>query len=268
MVSAADPTETPVALTIATSDSGGGAGVQADLKTFASLGAFGTSVFCALTAQNPREVRGIAALEPAFIRQQFEAVFGYFAVRAAKTGMLFSAGIIETVAEALAQHPAIPVVVDPVMVATSGAILLQPDAIDVFARKLLPRAQLITPNLDEAAVLLGTARPTTVAGMSDAARALADRFGTTILLKGGHLEGSANVPDLLCAPGEAHPFVFEHPRIEGVNTHGSGCTLSAAITAGLACGHPLGVAVERALGYIESALRTPLPLNGEQFLRH
>jgi hydroxymethylpyrimidine/phosphomethylpyrimidine kinase len=267
MESFPDHAETPVALTIATSDSGGGAGIQADLKTFAARGVFGASVFCALTAQNPREVTAIAELEKSFITAQLEAVFSFFKVGAAKTGMLFSARNITTVTDFLAGQPQVPLVVDPVMVATSGAVLLREDAIAALTTRLLPRAQLITPNLDEAGVLLGS-RPRTRGEMREAARALADRFGAAILLKGGHLEQATRIPDILCWPGEEAPFEFSHARIDGVNTHGSGCTLSAAITAELAGGNPLATAVENALAFVESTLRHPVTLNGEQFIGH
>lgn len=261
------PSETPVALTIATSDSGGGAGIQADLKTFAARGVYGTSVFCALTAQNPREVTAIAELETEFIEAQLHAIFDFYTIGAAKTGMLFSARNIETVATFLDQHPRVPLIVDPVMVATSGAVLLQPDAIDALKTRLLPRAQLITPNLDEAGVLLGS-RPNSRSEMRAAARELSEQFATGILLKGGHLEKASMVPDLLWLPGESEPLEFSHERIHGVNTHGSGCTLSAAITAEVASGHPLAIAVENALHFIETTLRHPVRIHGEAFLGH
>jgi hydroxymethylpyrimidine/phosphomethylpyrimidine kinase len=262
-----DRPETPVALTIATSDSGGGAGIQADLKSFQARGVFGTSVLCALTAQNPTAVTGIAELDTTFIEAQLEAVFSFFTIRALKTGMLFSARNIETVAAFLERHPTPPLVLDPVMVATSGAVLLQPEAIEALVTRLIPRATLLTPNLDEAAVLLGT-RPQTVDAMKQAAVALAERFGTAVLLKGGHLEGAATLVDLLAEPGMAHPLEFSRLRIEHVNTHGSGCSLSAAIAAELAKGQALASAVEEGLNYIESTLRHPATLNGEPFIRH
>ncbi|MFW6353164.1 MAG: bifunctional hydroxymethylpyrimidine kinase/phosphomethylpyrimidine kinase [Verrucomicrobiota bacterium] len=268
MASLSTPPETPVALTIATSDSGGGAGIQADLKTFAARGTFGTSVFCALTAQNPREVTAIAELESDFIRAQLEAVFGYFEVRAAKTGMLFSRRIIEVVAGYLAEkQPTLPLVIDPVMVATSGVVLLQEDAIEALSDELFPRATLLTPNLDETAVLLGT-RPQSPKEMEAAARTLADRYGTAVLLKGGHLAEGAAIVDLLATPGGGVPLSLQHQRIDGVNTHGSGCTLAAAIAAGLALGYPLEAAVRGALGYVSKALEHPIALNGEAFLGH
>lgn len=262
-----ESTDTPVALTIATSDSGGGAGIQADLKTFQSRGVFGTSVLCALTAQNPTDVTAIAEIETRFIEEQLEAVLGFFKVRAIKTGMLFSTRNILTVAKMLEQYPEIPLVLDPVMVATSGAILLQPEAIEALVTRLFPQAQLITPNLDEAAVLLGN-RPQNRTEMQEATRALAEQFEGAILLKGGHFEGEPQIIDYLCSPGQASPQEFTHDRIHDINTHGSGCTLSAAIAAELAKGETLERAVSHALAYIETTLLRPVTLNGEHFLGH
>lgn len=258
-------TDTPVALTIATSDSGGGAGIQADLKTFTSRGVYGTSVLCALTAQNPEKVSNIAELEPDFIRAQLDAVFNYFDVGALKTGMLFSAQNIHLIADYLASRPGIPFVLDPVMVATSGSVLLQDEAITALKTKLLPAATVITPNLDEAEVLLGN-RPTHSGEMEDAARHLYEAFGTAVLLKGGHLEDSNTLVDVLC--DEDGIQEFSHERIQNINTHGSGCTLAAAITAELAKGHSLRPAVSSALTYLHSTLLNPSTLRGEQFIRH
>ncbi len=258
-------TDTPVALTIATSDSGGGAGIQADLKTFTSCGVYGTSVLCALTAQNPNEVSAIAELGEDFIRAQLDAVFNYFNVGALKTGMLFSEQNIELVADYLESHSHLPFVLDPVMVATSEAALLQPEAIETLKTRLLPAATLITPNLDEAAVLLGF-RPTNIHEMEDAAQRLYDAFGAAVLLKGGHLEGSETLIDVLCHEGEIQQF--SHKRIKNINTHGSGCTLAAAITAELAKGDSLKTAIPSALAYLHSGLLNPSILRGEQFIRH
>lgn len=258
-------TDIPVALTVATSDSGGGAGIQADLKTFASRGVYGTSVFCALTAQNPNEVLAIAELTEDFIQAQLNAIFRYYKVGAIKTGMLFSAKNIELVANYLRAHPTIPYVLDPVMVATSGAILLQPDAIDALKNRLLPAATLITPNLDEAAVLLGE-HPKNPAEMEQAAKNLHEAFHTAVLLKGGHLESAGTLIDVLyTAEGPRH---FSHQRIDRINTHGSGCTLAAAITAELAKGQPLVEAVGSALEYLHATLEHPVYLNREGFIRH
>lgn len=258
--------DTPVALSIATSDSGAGAGLQADLKAFTARGVFGTTVFCCLTAQNPDGVTAVETLPLPFIEAQLERIFGWFSVGAIKTGMLFSAPIISLIAEALTVRPHVPLVIDPVMVATSGAVLLQPEAIEMLKTQLLPRATLITPNLDEAGVLLGE-RPRDRKGMETAAAALAERYNTGILLKGGHLEGADAIIDILQIPGRK-PRFWTHPWLPGVNTHGSGCTLSAAITAELARGQDLETAVDVGLNYLQTALRRPVFLNGEPFIGH
>ena len=255
----------PVALTIATSDSGGGAGIQADLKTFAANGVYGTSAFAALTAQNPDGVVAIEELSPKFLRAQLDQLAAYYPIEAVKTGMLFSAPLIKETACFLRDIGRPPLVVDPVMVATSGAILLKPDAIATLKRELLPLAAVITPNLDEAAVLLRCDR-IDAHEMESAARKLSEAFGTAILLKGGHLPGDQLV-DLLVQPGKTS-LKLESTRIPGVNTHGSGCTLSSAIAAGLAQGLPLSEAVTKAHAYLQRALKNPLPLGDKAFIRH
>lgn len=257
--------DTPVALSIATSDSGCGAGIQADLLTFRSCGVFGTTAFCCLTAQNPKGVSAIAELETQFIRDQLSQLSSFFDIRAAKTGMLFSEENIRTVAEFLRAHPELPLVVDPVMVATSGAKLLKDEAIDCMKSELFPRASLITPNLDEAAVLLGD-RPQNSEEMRDTARKLRDAFQTSILLKGGHLEDTqSGIIDWFIAT-DGTEKEFEHSRIERINTHGSGCRLSAAITAGLAKGLDLKGATEYGLSHLQEAMKQPVILNGEPFI--
>ncbi len=258
--------ETPVALSIATSDCGAGAGLQADLKTFTARGVFGTTVFCCLTAQNPSGVTAVEELPSSFIEAQLERIFGWYAIGAAKTGMLFSERIIRLVATALQAQPKVPLVVDPVMVATSGAVLLQPEAIDALKETLLARATLITPNLDEAGVLLG-ARPVDREGMRQAAVRLSEIYGCGILLKGGHLEDTSRIIDILQIPGQA-PLEWSHDWVPGINTHGSGCTLSAAITAELARGLSLEKAVSVSLDYLQAAFRRPVLLNGEPFIGH
>ncbi len=255
----------PVALTIATSDSGGGAGIQADLKSFAANGAYGLSAFAALTAQNPDGVRAIEELSPTFLRAQLDQLAAYYTIEAVKTGMLFSAPLIEVTADFLRQLGKPPLVIDPVMVATSGAVLLKPDAIATLKRELLPLATLITPNLDEAAVLLRCDR-IEADKMEQAAQKLSDKFETAILLKGGHLPGDQLV-DLLVEPGQP-PLRLESTRIPGVNTHGSGCTLSAAIAAHLARGEALPAAVRHAHSYLQGALRAPLHIGSDAFIRH
>jgi hydroxymethylpyrimidine/phosphomethylpyrimidine kinase len=241
----------PIALTIAGSDSGGGAGIQADLKTFAALGVHGTSAITCLTAQNPRAVIGIQAASPKILRQQIEAVFSELPPRAVKTGMLFSTPLIRVVAEFFATGRRPPLVVDPVMVATSGARLLQPSAIRALETELLPLAALITPNLDEAALLLG--RPLeSVADVRNAARQLHKRFGCAALVKGGHLRSTTEAVDVLF--DGRNELVLTAPFVRGVSTHGTGCTYSAAIAAQLALGRPLMAAVRRAKEFITQAI--------------
>lgn len=259
-------TETPVALTIAGSDSGGGAGIQADLHTFQANGVFGTSAITCLTAQNPDSVTGIEAMSADFVREQIEQVHRYFTIGAIKTGMLFSEPIISAVADFLKDNPEIPAVVDPVMVATSGAVLLHESAIQALQLKLLPRAAVITPNLDEADVLL-FGRPTTVEEMESVALKLAGTIGVPVLLKGGHLDGGDQVTDILAA-ADGEFQTFTGMRIDNVNTHGSGCTLSSAIAANLAKGWDLTNAIGEALTYLRNGLRKPVYLNGKPFIQH
>ncbi|MEY3000352.1 MAG: hypothetical protein RL648_566 [Verrucomicrobiota bacterium] len=258
--------ETPVVLSVAGSDSGGGAGIQADLLTITANGAFGTTAITCLTAQNPDGVSAIEAMPAAFVREQMEQVDRYFNVRVLKTGMLFSSEIIEVVAAFIAARPALKAVVDPVMVATSGAVLLQTEAIEALRTQLLPKAHLVTPNLDEAAVLLGS-RPRDVDEMGAAARALATSLQTAVLLKGGHLEAGDELVDILAHPdGRLHSF--KNPRLRQLHTHGSGCTLASAIAARMACGSPIEMAIREALTYLHHGMRAPLVLNGKAFIRH
>ncbi len=246
-------TRVPAALTIAGSDSSGGAGLQADLKTFMALGVYGASVVTALTAQNTLGVQGVFPVAAPFVVQQLESVLADLNITAAKTGMLATADIVAGVAARLASAPHIPLVVDPVMVATSGDSLLAEDALDSYRRQLLPRATLITPNLPEAARLLGAPEARSVEDCVSQAKAFA-RFGNAAtLIKGGHANG-AEVVDVLCDHGEI--VLFRHPRIETHNTHGTGCTLSAAITARLALGGALHAAISDALIFLERALRS------------
>jgi hydroxymethylpyrimidine/phosphomethylpyrimidine kinase len=245
-----------VALSIAGSDSGGGAGIQADLRTFTRLGVFGATAITAVTAQNLAGVRAVAGLAADAVEAQVEAVLTGFGVGAIKTGMLWSAAIIERVAAILSGRE-IPVVVDPVMVATSGARLLQEDAISAYREALIPRCSLLTPNLDEAAVLLEGAR-IDEQRIDETARALGQQFGCAVLLKGGHLAGDP--VDVLWHQGRWTRW--RHARIHGVNTHGSGCMLSAAIAAWLARGAELVAACELGLGFVHHALAAPLELAG------
>lgn len=263
--SASRPRNLPVALSIAGSDSGANAGAQADLLTFAALGAYGTTALTCLTAQNPTGISGVHEVPAEFVTAQCRQVSDYFKVRAAKTGMLFSAAIIEAVAAFLHDRPRLKVVVDPVMVATSGTILLQPAAIDAVKCALLPRAQLVTPNLDEAGVLLGR-KPGNAADTVAAAYALANEYRVPFLVKGGHLEGDTII-DVLARPA-SRPRLWRSRRIPGVDTHGSGCTLSAAITAYLVLGEPLESAITRARFFLLRGLRRPLHLAGRAFIAH
>ncbi len=252
---AANPAHRPVALSVAGSDSGGGAGIQADLRVFHRLGVFGTTAITAITAQNLAGVRDVAGLDAAQVGAQIAAVTEGFALRAAKTGMLWSERIVHAVASALGAA-AVPIVVDPVMVATSGARLLDLRAIAAYGAHLLPRASLITPNLDEAAVLLAVEN-VAPDQMRAAADALFQRFGVPVLLKGGHLRG-----DPIDVLRQASGFVaWRHRRIAAVNTHGSGCMLSAAITARLAHGDGLENACAHGLAFVHDALARGLTLS-------
>jgi hydroxymethylpyrimidine/phosphomethylpyrimidine kinase len=240
----------PTALTIAGSDSGGGAGIQADLKTFASLGVHGTSVITCLTAQNPKRVLGIEAASAGIVRRQLEAVFEELSPAALKTGMLYSAPIIRAVAGFLAERRRL-LVVDPVMVSTSGAQLLKPAAVKVLTTELFPLATLVTPNLDEAELLTGQ-RLRSVEDLRSAARELHRRFGCAALVKGGHLRGLKEAADIFYDGQEE--LLLTAPFVRGVSTHGTGCTYSAAITAYLARGLSLSQAVQRGKEYITQAI--------------
>lgn len=242
---------TPVALTVAGSDSGGGAGIQADLATFAALGVHGTTAITCLTAQNPRGVRGIQAATPAMVRQQLEAVFEELPPRAVKTGMLFSRLIIREVVRFFAAGGRPPLIVDPVMVATSGACLLQPAANRAIREELLPLATLVTPNVDEAALLLDR-KIISVEDLRAAAREIHARWGCGVLAKGGHLRGTREAVDILF-DGKTE-WLLEAPRITGVSTHGTGCTYSAAVTAYLALGETLVDSVQKAKTFITRAI--------------
>ena len=255
--------ELPVALTIAGSDSGGGAGVQADLKTFAALGVHGTSALTCITAQNPKGVSAIEACSPKIVRAQIEAIFSELPPRAVKTGMLFSAEIIRAVARALNLAKNCALVVDPVMVATSGARLLKPDAIRALKRELLPIAALATPNVPEAEALLGISirEPE---DLRTAARVLHQEFGCAALIKGGHLMNTHEAIDVFF-DGKTE-LLLSAPRIRGVKTHGTGCTYSAAVTAYLARGKKLERAVTLAKDFITRALVQNKKVRGHDVL--
>lgn len=246
---------TPCALTIAGSDSGGGAGIQADLKTFAALAVHGTSVITCLTAQNPRGVRGVQPASPRLVRQQFEAVWDDLPPQAVKTGMLYSAAILRAVCGLLEGVQCRNLVIDPVMVATSGARLLRDDALRVLCSRLLPLARVVTPNLDEAGVLLGRSIRS-VDDLGAAALELSARHGSAFLVKGGHLRGVALATDVLACEGRLH--WYRVPFVRGVSTHGTGCTYAAAITAGLAAGAPLESAVAEAKHFVTRAIRSSI----------
>ncbi|WP_420441648.1 bifunctional hydroxymethylpyrimidine kinase/phosphomethylpyrimidine kinase [Candidatus Palauibacter sp.] len=237
------------ALTIAGSDSGGGAGIQADLKTFHAFGVFGTSAVTAVTAQNTMGVQAVQALDPSIVRRQIESVRTDLAPAAAKTGMLADADIVRAVVAGLHGFEG-PLVVDPVMVATSGDRLLHPEAADAILDELLPLATLVTPNLPEAEILAGRT-VSTEADMSVAASAILARGAGAVLVKGGHMAGDEVVDLFRSGEGER---VWRTPRVPTTETHGTGCTLSAAIAAGLASGLTLEPAIERGLAFTHAAI--------------
>jgi len=257
-------------LTIAGSDSGGGAGIQADLKTFTSLGAYGTSVITAVTAQNTHGVSGCLGISPAMVSQQLETVLSDIAVGAMKTGMLHGPSVISAVAESLTRlfpagtrQPAL--VVDPVMVSTSGHELLEPGGAQMLVQKLLPRATLVTPNLPEALLLSGRKeRRLSIDSMPDilaSCREIARLGPTNVLLKGGHFDADPHsLSDVLYLADSDTFHCFTHPRLNIPNTHGTGCTLSAAVTVYLGKGLPLVEAVEAAIKYVEGGIQHSFPV--------
>ncbi len=251
-----DPTPRS-ALTIAGSDSGGGAGVQADLKTFAALGVYGTCALTAVTAQNTTSVTGVVPLEPSFVRRQVETVLSDFTVAAVKTGMLANGAVVNEVADLAAAGMLPRLVVDPVLVTSSGHRLLEPDGIEAYLERLLPHALLVTPNLHEAAVLGGTE----VDALEElgARVAVAQRIRATgaryVVVKGGHLSDSAD--DVLCGPDGV--TVLAATRVPTSNDHGTGCTLSAAVTAHLAGGADVPDALDLAKAYVARALAGGAP---------
>ena len=242
---------TAIALTIAGSDSGGGAGIQADLKTFSALQVYGASVITALTAQNTVRVEAVHVVPPDFVIAQMRAVASDLEVDAIKIGMLATGPVIEAVAEGLKDYPGVPVVLDPVMIAASGDPLLDPDAVDALRSVLIPLATLITPNLAEAAALLACSPARNEYEMAMQAWQLKDAGAKAVLVKGGHAEGPSAI-DILFAGVE--PVRLEAPRVSTRNTHGTGCTLSAAIAAELAKGAALPEAVSAAKDYLTAAI--------------
>ena len=244
-------------LSIAGSDSSGGAGIQADIKTIAAHRLFAESAITALTAQNTLGVTGVLDIDPAFVAKQIDAVFEDIRPAAVKVGMVSSAAIIEAVADALERHAAANIVVDPVMVATSGARLIGDDAIEALKARLLPLADVVTPNMPEAEVLCGFP-VNDDASMERAANELSERVQGAVLVKGGH--SAARADDVLVARAGAPAFWLSAPRVDTQNTHGTGCTLSSAIACGLAKGLPMEEAVRAAKDYVRGALAAGLNL--------
>ena len=243
------------ALTIAGSDSSGGAGIQADLKTMTANGVYAMSAITALTAQNTTGVTDILESTPRFLSEQLDAIFTDIFPDAVKIGMVSSAELIAVIAAKLKEYKAENIVVDPVMVATSGAKLLRSDAVEALCRELLPLAAVLTPNIPEAEILSGMAI-TDAAGMEAAARLISEKYGCAVLCKGGHKVNDAD--DLLWREGAGK--WFHGKRIDNPNTHGTGCTLSSAIASNLAKGYDLDASVERAKAYISGALAAMLDL--------
>lgn len=243
------------ALTIAGSDSGGGAGIQADLKTFSALGCYGMSVITAMTAQNTQTVSAIQAAEADFVTQQIDAVMEDIGTDAIKIGMLFSAEIIEAVADRLKAHQATKIVLDPVMISKSGDKLLKDDAIETMVKQLFPLAALITPNIPETTTLTGLEIKTDE-DMDEAAERLFETGARNVLIKGGHLDGRQSSDALYSkSSNETEKYMFSAPRIETRNTHGTGCTYSSAIAAYLAQDYDLENAVKFAKQYIKEAIK-------------
>ncbi len=237
-------------LAVAGSDSGGGAGIQADVKTVTALGGYAATAVTALTVQDTRDVHAVLPVDPGFIRMQIEAVLADIGADCVKTGMLHGSEVVETVCDAV-EASGLPLVADPVMVAKGGARLLEADAVEAVRRRLLPAASVVTPNIPEAETLLD-ARIGGVDDMKEAARALAALGAGAALVKGGHLEGD-RVVDVLFDGGTLHVFAAE--RVDTVHTHGTGCTMASAIAAGLAAGLPLPAAAGRAQAYVIEAIR-------------
>lgn len=245
-------TRIPNLLSIAGSDPSGGAGIQADLKTFSALGCYGMAAITALTAQNTQGVTGVHVPDASFIAQQIDMIFADVRVDAVKIGMLGSPEIVHAVADALTRHKPSHLVLDPVLVATSGHSLGAPGVVEAMREKLFPLASVITPNLPEAARLAGVDMPADEAGLEHLARLLAGQGARAVLVKGGHLSG-ATAEDVLFEGGQVSRF--SAPRVNTKNTHGTGCTLSSAIAAHLAKGLPLAQAVQASKDYLTQALR-------------
>lgn len=242
----------PVVLTIAGSDSGGGAGIQADLKTFSALGCYGTSVITALTAQNTLGVTAIHSVPPVFVKQQLEAVLTDIRPNAIKIGMVHTPELANVIADVLHNYADIPVVLDPVMVATSGDKLIEEATVNTIVSALFPLATLVTPNMDEATILAGI-KVVNADDMYAAGKLIEGKGAKALLLKGGHLEGT-EITSLLFANHDEQPAILASAKVASKNTHGSGCTLSSAIASFLARGEELYTAVIRANEYVYQAI--------------
>lgn len=266
MESKASTQSTPVALTIAGSDSGANAGIQADLKTFGANGIYGTSAITCITAQNPIGLTSIHPVPPECVRSQIDQIVTFYQPRSVKTGMLYSSAIIDTVSTCLARLKTnFTIVVDPVMISTSGKALIDKTAVQVLQSHLLPLADLITPNLDEAEALLGN-RVRSLAEIESAAHVLAETYESAVLVKGGHLKGN-DLVDTLCLPN-GKLVTYPQKRVSGINTHGSGCTLSAAIAAWMSKNYSIEKSVSKGLNFMRKAMGNPVTLNGQRFINH
>ncbi len=258
--------DSPCAMTVAGSDSGAGAGIQADILTFAACGVYATSAIAAITAQNPSKVSKIGVCEGALLTHQLERIAEFYAPKAAKCGMLFDEKRIRRVADFFEKNRGISLVVDPVFISSSGAKLLEDGALEAMKARLIPLATLITPNIDEACVL-GNFKKIPLADMEKCASELARKYGVNVLLKGGHLEGDS-LTDVLAAPSGEISATFRARKISGINSHGSGCTLSAAVCAFIARGEGLKNACAKAHKYLQTAMLKPLRVGGEYFINH
>lgn len=256
---------TPVFLSIAGSDCSAGAGLQADLKTGCALGCYPLTVVTCVVSETPGCVQGVVPMEADFVAAQLRLCLEHFPVQALKTGMLYSPDIVQAVAAELKPR-SLPLVVDPVMIATAGEALMLQEAISVYEEELIPLATLLTPNLDELSRLLSAPSISTVEELKEAAVSLSRRYGCAVLAKGGHLEGDV-CTDILAHPDGSHRQ-WSHPRTRDVSTHGTGCTLSSAVAAGLACGLPLEEAVERGLAYVARAIAASHRWQGLHALNH
>lgn len=258
--------ELPCAISVATSDSGCGAGIQADLLTFAANGVYGCTALAAITAQNPNKVSLISGFETSnSLSAQLDAVFEFYKPNSAKTGMLFSLKSVEETVKFFSERKDVPLVVDPVMISTSGAKLLCDEALDLMKSSLIPISKVFTPNMDEAEFLLGGIK-IDEKNFEDCAKKLRDIYGANALLKGGHLKGEKVFDCLAMLNGEV--CTITGTRVNNVNTHGSGCTLSAAIAAHLARGSNLPDSCEKAKRYIENGMKNAISAGGQKFINH